>query len=181
MGLRWLEEDDLSVFLITVQIWLTKICTYDLRDPTLSTVHVLSNLRSVIIRTEHNVIIMWHLSVQRPSDEELSAPTSEPGTTGSPFRSHTCKMRETQTHQWLSAAEIVEVNNLSFSPAMVQCPTCQQHVTTEIQHKVGKTSFLLCYLSIMLGWVTKSHNVIQKSDKLIALLYLTCHPTLVAV
>lgn len=66
-------------------------------------------------------------TVQKPSDEELSPTTPEP--------------------------EVVKVVDLSFSPATVQCPTCQQHVTTEIQYKVGKTSFLLCYLSILMGCV----------------------------
>ncbi|KAF4085176.1 hypothetical protein AMELA_G00114170 [Ameiurus melas] len=64
-------------------------------------------------------------TVQKPTDEELSSTTPE----------------------------VVEVVDLSFSPATVQCPTCQQQVITEIQHKVGKTSFLLCYLSILLGCV----------------------------
>ncbi|KAI5623187.1 lipopolysaccharide-induced tumor necrosis factor-alpha factor-like [Silurus asotus] len=52
-----------------------------------------------------------------------------------------------------SVIELLEVKDLAFSPAMVQCPTCKQHVTTEIQHKVGKTSFLLCYFSTLLGCV----------------------------
>ncbi|KAG7325180.1 hypothetical protein KOW79_011496 [Hemibagrus wyckioides] len=66
-------------------------------------------------------------TVQSPSEEELSSTTPAP--------------------------EVVEVKDLSFSPALVQCPTCQQQVTTEIQHKIGKTSFLLCYLSALLGCV----------------------------
>ncbi|KAF7705260.1 hypothetical protein HF521_020546 [Silurus meridionalis] len=64
---------------------------------------------------------------QSPSDEELNPTLSDP--------------------------ELLEVKDLAFSPAMVQCPTCKQHVTTEIQHKVGKTSFLLCYFSTLLGCV----------------------------
>ncbi|KAB5555490.1 hypothetical protein PHYPO_G00034830 [Pangasianodon hypophthalmus] len=66
-------------------------------------------------------------TVQSPCDGELSPTTPDP--------------------------EVVEVEDLSFSPATVQCPTCHQQITTEIQHKVGKTSFLLCYLSILLGCV----------------------------
>ncbi|GAA6101034.1 UBA-like domain-containing protein 1 [Tachysurus ichikawai] len=60
---------------------------------------------------------------------------------------------EEELNSTTPAPEVVEVKDLSFSPAMVHCPNCQQHVTTKIQHKVGKTSFLLCYLSALLGCV----------------------------
>ncbi|XP_076856441.1 uncharacterized protein LOC143510701 [Brachyhypopomus gauderio] len=52
-----------------------------------------------------------------------------------------------------SSEEVVEVKDLSFSPATVQCPVCLQQVTTKVHRRVGPTTFLLCFLSVMLGCV----------------------------
>ncbi|KAL6475112.1 hypothetical protein MHYP_G00161520 [Metynnis hypsauchen] len=50
-----------------------------------------------------------------------------------------------------SSDEVVAVQDLSFFAATVYCPNCQQQVTTEIHYKVGRSSFLVCFLSISLG------------------------------
>lgn len=56
----------------------------------------LPNFRSLIIKTEHNIICWFRISVQIPSDEALSPTTPDPGTAVSPNRSNTRKMRVTQ-------------------------------------------------------------------------------------
>ncbi|XP_072523958.1 uncharacterized protein [Salminus brasiliensis] len=52
-----------------------------------------------------------------------------------------------------SSEELVEVQNLTTVAAKVCCPACQQQVTTEIHYVVGKSSILLCFMSIFMGCV----------------------------
>ncbi|KAL7868998.1 hypothetical protein AOLI_G00129860 [Acnodon oligacanthus] len=50
-----------------------------------------------------------------------------------------------------SSDGVVAVQDLSLFAAKVYCPNCQQQVTTEIHYKVGRSSFLMCFLSVSLG------------------------------
>ncbi|KAK1793902.1 hypothetical protein P4O66_010817, partial [Electrophorus voltai] len=49
-----------------------------------------------------------------------------------------------------SSEVVVEVKDLSLSPATVHCPACLQQVTTEVRSKIGSTTFFLCFLSMLL-------------------------------
>lgn len=173
-GWGWLEEEDMAVFSLQLKFAWQKKLNKPHRKYNISTFkhkrasYLWSVRPSKDNKWDHQKWTQCNnaafvISVPDTSDEELSPTTPEPGTIVSPYRPYTCNMRVTQTQQWLPAAELVDVMDLSFSPAVVQCPTCQQQVTTEIQHKVGKTSFLLCYLSTLLGWVTVPHYVKSSS------------------
>uniref|UniRef100_A0AAY5F032 LITAF domain-containing protein n=1 Tax=Electrophorus electricus TaxID=8005 RepID=A0AAY5F032_ELEEL len=52
-----------------------------------------------------------------------------------------------------SSEVVVEVKDLSLSPATVHCPACLQQVTTVVRSKIGSTTFFLCFLSMLLGCV----------------------------
>ncbi|XP_029619801.1 cell death-inducing p53-target protein 1 homolog [Salmo trutta] len=49
--------------------------------------------------------------------------------------------------------DIVEVEKLNSDPAIVQCPICEQVVTTETYRKIGGAAWMLCLVSGMLGCV----------------------------
>lgn len=47
--------------------------------------------------------------------------------------------------------DIVEVEKLNSDPAIVQCPICEQVITTETYRKIGGAAWMLCLVSSMLG------------------------------
>ncbi|XP_064806585.1 uncharacterized protein LOC135523684 [Oncorhynchus masou masou] len=49
--------------------------------------------------------------------------------------------------------DIVEVEKLNSDPAIVQCPICEQVITTETYRKIGGAAWMLCLVSSMLGCV----------------------------
>lgn len=53
----------------------------------------------------------------------------------------------------LSTAETVDVKMLCRDPALVQCPSCGQFITTKTHRKVGEISWLLCVTTSILGCV----------------------------
>ena len=53
----------------------------------------------------------------------------------------------------ISSSVSVAVEKLSTAPAVVQCPSCDQIITTETLRKVGGTARLLCVMCSLLGCV----------------------------
>ncbi|XP_072038930.1 lipopolysaccharide-induced tumor necrosis factor-alpha factor homolog [Amphiura filiformis] len=50
------------------------------------------------------------------------------------------------------ARTITVVNIFSDQPADLQCPNCQQMVTTEVSHKAGTLAWLVCLSMFMVGF-----------------------------
>ncbi|XP_049320845.1 uncharacterized protein LOC125781279 [Astyanax mexicanus] len=58
-----------------------------------------------------------------------------------------------EPNQESSEDGVVDVENLAYAAGKVRCPSCQQNITTEIQYKVGKSSYFLCLIAIFMGCV----------------------------
>ncbi|KAJ8413630.1 hypothetical protein AAFF_G00081370 [Aldrovandia affinis] len=48
---------------------------------------------------------------------------------------------------------ITEVEALPHFPSLIQCPSCQEFITTKTFYRVGSTTWLMCLMSVIIGCV----------------------------
>ncbi|XP_044187273.1 lipopolysaccharide-induced tumor necrosis factor-alpha factor homolog [Thunnus albacares] len=48
---------------------------------------------------------------------------------------------------------ILDVENLPPCPCKTQCPECQQFITTEIDHSISSVTWLVCFMTALIGCV----------------------------
>lgn len=59
--------------------------------------------------------------------------------------------KQTKFMRFAFPEAVVNLDDVTMSPAKVKCPSCHKTVTTEIHYKMGSNAFLFCCLLSVVG------------------------------